>query len=382
MTRVWWPLIFKGRAYVKWNTGFLLRLLPLIAFIPPLVWLFLLDPASLDVMWKGRAFQLFFVWLISLESILNWKSLQPTKINKLVSLRSGFLFAALILPTVFVAVYNSFGLNSAMADWARQSGAYWWRDVPVAAEYLVFAALFCLLTFLLWGSNGLKIFLIPILFSALIGTIFIIDSIYPYGQFTPFQFLVPTTTTLASNILSFMGYSTKLDFSQANMPRLTVIDPNDVSRTATLAVAWPCAGIESLLIFSVMTLLFLKNMAIPWKTKVSYFAFGAVITYFVNILRVVSIYLVAVDGGNVEFFHSTYGPLYPIVWIMFYPLIIMGSRNLWGRLKNKRHEEKPDAASGHGEPAWFRKMNNSRSFPWPVLASSRRREKVHQKWSG
>ncbi len=86
------------------------------------------------------------------------------------------------------------------------------------------------------------------------------------------------------------------------MPRLTVIDPNNVSRTATLAVAWPCAGIEGLLIFSVVILLFLSNMAIPWKTKLSYFAFGAVITYSVNILRVVSICLVAVDAGSVEFF--------------------------------------------------------------------------------
>lgn len=72
----------------------------------------------------------------------------------------------------------------------------------------------------------------------------------------------------------------------------------------------------------------------------SYFGFGALVKYLVNILRIVSIYLVAIDGGNVDFFRSTYDPLYPIAWIMSCPLIIVGSRSVWIRFKNQRHGNK------------------------------------------
>ncbi|MGE5637846.1 MAG: hypothetical protein ACM3WQ_03980, partial [Chloroflexota bacterium] len=42
---------------------------------------------------------------------------------------------------------------------------------------------------------------IPVVLSTLVGVIFLIDSVYPNGEFTPFQFLVPTTTILVSSIL-------------------------------------------------------------------------------------------------------------------------------------------------------------------------------------
>ena len=317
----------------------MVRLLPLVAFAVPLLWLFLLNPGSFELMWKGRTFQLFFVWLILLELILGWVSLQPVKVRGVVSVRTFLLVAALLLPTIFVFISNYIGLGAAVADSARQSGVYWWSDMPVAVEYLVFAALFSLTAFLFFGTGGLKFFSMPILFSALIGAIFIIDNVYPYDQFTPFQFLVPMTTWFAFHTLSFMGYSTALDLSQGNLPVLTVTDPSNAARTATFAVAWPCAGIESLLIFTVTVLLFLKRMPISWKAKVGYFAFGAAVTYFINILRIVSIYLVAMNGENVDVFHSTYGPLYPIAWIVSYPLIIMGSQSLWQRFKKSKPED-------------------------------------------
>ena len=322
------------------------------AFAVPLLWLFLLHPVSFELMWKGRTFQLFFVWLILLELILGWESLQPIKVRGAFSVRSFLLVSALLLPTVFVVASNYMGLGAVVADSARQSGVRWSWDMPVAIEYLVFAAILSLMAFLFFGVGGLKFFSSPILFSALIGGIFIIDNVYPYGEFTPFQFLVPMTTWFASHTLSFIGYSTELDLSQGNLPHLTVTDPNNATRTATFAIAWPCAGIESLLIFTVTVLLFLKRMPISWKAKVGYFAFGAAVTYFINVLRIASIYLVALNGGNVDVFHSTYGPLYPIAWIVSYPLIIIGSQSLWQRFKKSKPDEpfdKPASTAAEAE---------------------------------
>jgi len=325
-------------AFAKKNVQKIILLAPLVAFAVPLVWLYLLNPASFDALWKGRTFQLFFVWLILLELILGWESLQKGRIHKLTSIRFVALLIALLLPTAYVVVSNYSGLSAAIVEASKQGGVYWYNDMPAAVEYLVFAGFFSLIVFLILGLRGLKSFAIPILFSVIVGAVFIIDSAYPNGQFIPFQFLVPVTTMLASNTLGFMGYATRLDLSQGNLPQLTVMEPSNPLKTVSFGIAWPCAGIESLLIFAVTIMLFLKRMPISWQAKIGYFAFGAGITYLINILRIVSIYLFAIGGGDVNVFHQTIGPLYPIAWIVSYPLVILGSQSLWHRISNRQKE--------------------------------------------
>lgn len=174
----------------------------------------------------------------------------------------------------------------------------------------------------------------------MVGVLYTIDNIYPYGQFTPFQLLVPTTATLAAAVLGVMGYQTNLTTS-GSMPRLTATDPTNPLRTATFDIAWPCAGIESLLIFTVVALLFLKRMPISLKAKIGYFAVGAAVTYFINILRIITIFTIGMNGGDVQLFHFYYGPLYSIAWIVAYPLIILGSQSLWRKIADKRDNKKP-----------------------------------------
>jgi len=327
-------------SFLKEHGNALLKLLPLLAFAVPLLWLYLLDPASFELMWKGRTFQLFFIWLIALELILSWETIQPNKMNKPISARNIAFTIALLLPTMYVVLSNYLGLNSAIADAARQSGVTWWESMPLSTEYLVFTVLFCLMIFLQFGKKGLMDFSVPAFFLGIVGALYTIDNVYPYGQFTPFQLLVPTTATLATAVLGAMGYQTNLTTS-GSMPRLTATDPTNPLRTATFDIAWPCAGIESLLIFTVVVLLFLKRMPISLKAKIGYFAVGAAVTYLINILRIVTIFTIGMNGGDVQMFHFYYGPLYSITWIVSYPLIILGSQSLWRKIANKRDNKKP-----------------------------------------
>jgi thaumarchaeosortase len=322
-------------AFTKENVMQVLLLAPLVSLTVPLLWLFLLNPASFEALWKGRTFEFFFVWLILLELILGWQTLQKRRINKPTKNKLTILLIALLLPTLYVVISNYFGLNVAIVDASKQVGIYWYNDMPAAIEYLVFAGFFSLMTLFILGGKGLKSFAIPTLFAVTVGAVFIIDSVFPNGQFAPFQFLVPATTMLASSTLGLMGFSTTLDLSQGNLPQLTVADPSNPLKTVSFGIAWPCAGIESLLIFTVTILLFLKRMPISWQAKIGYFAFGAGVTYLINILRIVSIYLFTLDGGDVNVFHQTVGPLYPIAWIVTYPLIVLGSQSLWNRFNNR-----------------------------------------------
>ena len=282
-------------------------------------------------MWKGRTFQLFFIWLITVELILNWHIIQTKKI-KFSAIKSLTYFAILTLPIVYVITSNYLGLNVIIADLSQQIGIQWWNSMALSVEYLVFTVLFSLIIFFSFGKKGLNEFLLPLFFLGVVGALYIIDNIFPYGEFTPFQLMVPTTAILAANILGFMGYDTTLT-SMGTMPRLTATNPDITLKSATFDIAWPCAGIESLLIYSVIVLLFLKRTQINSKEKIIYFLIGAVITYFINILRIVTIFLIGMNQGDFQIFHVYYGPLYSISWIISYPLIILAIQKLRKKLK-------------------------------------------------
>ena len=78
------------------------------------------------------------------------------------------------------------------------------------------------------------------------------------------------------------------------MPTLQATGPLG---TAKFSIAWPCAGIESFLIFTAVVLLFLQQMHISWKAKAGYFAVGVVVTYFINVLRIVTIFNIGMQYG-------------------------------------------------------------------------------------
>jgi thaumarchaeosortase len=320
------------------------KTLPIIAFIPPLLVLYILFPASFETTWKGRTFYLFFIWLAFLEVILNWEKIQGVRLNRASTKRTAALAAVLLLPTIYVVVATQYGLNTAITSWASHvvlpSLVDW---VSLSTEYLVFTALFALIISVSFGIGHLKDFALSTLFLGAIGVIYMIDNFYPGGNFTLFQLPVPVTTQLAANVLNLMGYTTKMsqviDPTYGRVTYLAVTDPA-TQRVAGFGVAWPCAGIESLIIYTITILIFLKGSHFSWKQRAAYFSIGAVITYFINVLRIVTIFILGIDYGinsqQVNDFHYYYGQLYSITWIVSYPLIIIGSQILWSKIQSRR----------------------------------------------
>jgi thaumarchaeosortase len=325
-------------------SGFLLKILPLIAFTVPLALLFFLNPldpylkvsaqTSFELMWKGRTFQLFFLWLIALEFILSWETIK-TKIDLHNKARFLGFVVTLLLPTLYMVLEYYFGLNNAIVNWSIQNGVTWAGTMPIALEYLLFSVLFCLAVFASFGRKGLTGSALPTLFVALVGVIYVIDNVFPYGEFTPFQLLVPTTASLAAGMLGLMGYSTVSGID--TLTGMPTLDVSGALGSAKFAIAWPCAGIESLLIFTAVALLFLKRLNISWRAKIGYFVVGAVVTYFINALRIAAIFTIGmqfgVDSDQVYMFHFYYGPLYAMAWIVTYPIIILASTSVWRRIR-------------------------------------------------
>jgi len=326
---------------VKKNIHILRKLLPLLSFVVPFLVLYFLYPDSFEATWKGRTFYVFFLWLVSLEIILNWEKLRTNKVNKLRSIRAVAFIVAVLLPTIYVLIANFLGLNTAIVDLARQANIQpWWANLmPLSIEYLVFATIFAIITFIAYNKEGLADFSMSIFLLGAIGMIYIIDNFYPNGTFTPFQIFVPTTAKLAANVLNYMGYQTMWLPPRDGMPTMIAWDSQG-NPSSPFSIAWPCSGVESLLIYTVTILLFLKKSGIPWKQKTIYFIIGGIVTYFINVLRIVTIYVISINGGDVSAFHNYYGQLYSIIWIISYPLIIIGSRALWGNIKNRKLVQK------------------------------------------
>lgn len=323
-----------------------MRILPIIAFVPPLLILYSLYPASFQATWEGRTFYLFFVWLVLLEVILNWDKIQESKISKETPARTTMFVVFLLLPALYVIAANYFGINTAIVNWATKYTGY--PEVaslmPLSTEYLVLTVLFASIVSLGFGIGRLKDFALSTLFLGAIGLIYTINNFYPYGRFTPFQIPVPITTQLAASFLNLMGYHTSISQSTNSyygwLSNLTVVDPKKPLNIAAFSIAWPCAGVESLIIYTIVIVIFLKGFAISWKRGTIYFAIGAIVTYFINILRIATIFIIQINaGGGYAFtpqaqeFHDYYGQLYSITWIVFYPLLIMGSQILWNKFK-------------------------------------------------
>lgn len=311
----------------------LMRCLPILAFVIPLGILYYLHPNSFEMTWEGRTYYLFFVWLMMLETILNWEKLRP-KTWRLRSLWTILFAVSLFLPTIYVIGSNYYGWNEALSTLALRSKIVFSNDMVLSIEYLVFTMLFVFIASAAYGITSLRNYSITALFLGAIAMVYTINNLYPYGLFTPFQFLVPTTTVLAAGILNLMGYTTSITFTQRAdlglLPALKVT--SSTGGSIVYNVAWPCSGIDSLLIYSVTILLFLRSSAVPWKQRIGYFIFGAVVTYLINALRIATIFVIGVNGGNINPFHDYYGPLYSISWIISYPLIIIATRALWTKI--------------------------------------------------
>jgi thaumarchaeosortase len=163
-------------------------------------------------------------------------------------------------------------------------------------------------------------------------TFFMVDTFYHYGTVWFLQLLVPPIVSVAAFFLNVLGYTTTTPF-YADGFLLGVTKAG--GHSMNLLVFWPCAGVHSLIIYTFVFLLFLKNMEISPKRKIAYFVVGAVGTFLANIFRIVSISIIGVNTGPEasRLFHEYYGELFFLVWIVTYLLVVFLCES---RLKAKK----------------------------------------------
>ena len=303
-----------------------------------------------DLTWKGRMFYLFFVWLLLLESILDWQAI----VEKQRAFRNRFriflmcVFAA--VPPLYILSVNFFGQNETILNLgqALQIRSEFINEAwPLSIEYLVLISFFICATWFAYGLFGLKSLSISLSLLAGISIIYLVDTIWPYGTFKPMQLWAIPTAAFATGLLDILGYTVALTYpvslpQYGSLPLMTVSAGGELVRAS---VAWPCAGVHSLLLFTLIALVFFKKTTMHRERKVIFFMVGAAGTYLSNIFRIATYFTISVHYGDEAglVFHNSYGELYFIAWMLLYFVIIVSIQSgKIGRLVHAfRKSQKP-----------------------------------------
>jgi thaumarchaeosortase len=186
--------------------------------------------------------------------------------------------------------------------------------------------------FLLLGKNWYKIASAGLVYLAGNTVILSLDSFFPYDSLGPLQMIVPAYLQFDQFILRFIGGH-------------VVYLGNDVPASASgnllvlkgyhgpfyLQVFWPSAGVQSVIIYSLVMLSILFRIRIPVSHMLIYFVVGILGTASVNILRIVSLSMVAITvTSNVkewEAFHSFAGEIMFLPWIGIYLAAVISLEN-------------------------------------------------------
>lgn len=291
---------------------------------------------TFELTWKGRMVYLIFLWLLVIESTIDWKKIADEKPkNRYIILTS--LICALI-PTIYVIAVNFFGLDLTILKIGHD--VFGIRSVtsssdpsdflhlqwPLSCEYIVFTVFFMGAAILAYKMKGLKAFSISFALFGGISVAYMFDTIYPFGVFRPLQELALPTAATAAALFDLLGYTVRLSFpiytAESYLPSLTV---SMGGKFASVDVAWACAGVHSLLLYVLIILVFFKKSGISAFRKLSYFIIGLFGTFFVNVLRVFSIVIIMLNYGKdaAMNFHNTYGEIYFFTWIFLFILSIV-----------------------------------------------------------
>jgi len=304
------------------------------------------DKFYFELTWKGRLFYLIASWLILVESIfrtekkgerIEWKTFAVS-------------IAFALIPLFYVISVNFWGLDKFIYDLGEKIGSNfsvkeWFLPIgwPIAFEYFVFGICYAISLAVVYRRQTLSTYGIPLTIILGWGTFYMLDNFYPEATFKPFQFLTVPTAGFAVSFLYLIGLTPVMSFHpnwDAPYVKLMELDPYGENPTAL--IAWPCAGIHSLFLYIVIMLFFLKDLAMSRVKKFSYFLVGFVGTYFVNVFRIVSWFLVHLYYGKeaADFFHNNIGELYFFGWMLLYLAIIVliesgRFRNLIGSIRSK-----------------------------------------------
>lgn len=290
-------------------------------------------PSSFELTWKGRMLYVFFIWLVCLTFLLNWKGMSATAHTES-KWRIVFFVALMLVPSLYALASFYTGLNQQIIDVGRFLGVpygngfgSWFLEYSwlLSVEYVLFAGCLSVSILFIYNKQELKMLAVPVFFLWAIAAFYMLDTFFPYGTAKILEFFVPLTANSAARVLNFMGYPSETTlFGNPLFGVGTVLTTSANESVFSAVVYWSSAGVHSMFIYSLAIVLFVKDTvwSFAWKTVV--FAVGAVGTFFVNVLRIATICVIGLNVGNQAaiHFHDYVGEFFFITWLLSYIAVV------------------------------------------------------------
>jgi thaumarchaeosortase len=322
-----------------------------LALISPIIFTIVAYPDTFSLAWnEGRGGFLFAMAFIAAELI---------GVNIGVSKRRLYVVFALVALTISYFVALQFGLRDYIRAAAPafnvslvDSWIWMWDSVVMSA--FAFSSLF-----ILFGKKWHKIAPAGAIFLAGTAAFLATDAFFPYDTLGPLQFIVPIYLQIDQGIVNFIDdYIMNIGPVNPESPtdpataRGNLLILNGLHGPFALQVFWPSAGVDSMIIFTLVMLAFLLKIEIPRKKKILYFVIGAFGTASVNVVRIISLSLYALivttKVAEWEAFHSVAGMIMFLPWLGVYLAIVMFTE---GKIRKRLQAGAVPVSSSHlGRP--------------------------------
>lgn len=307
--------------------GFELKDLLLLISVSPVLAVLAFDFNSFVLGWnEGRGGLLFAIFFLLME----WRDAKGSLKPKLSKGRVlGWASSLALLAGYFIAVYG-FGLQSAISKYGEtflaEDGLLSWTWLW---EYVVFAL--ALFGFLLsvFGLRALKDSVTPLLYCVGSALILLLDAFFPHQSPGVLGLIVPVIVGLVASLLWVSGVKALQNPIAASNPPWVYVKGNvlylgGLKGFFILEINWPCAGVLSMLIYSLVIIVLMVKLNAPFKRKLAYAGLGALGTFLVNVFRIFLITLAAAYSRiDLRVFHESIGEVLFVVWIAIYLLSVL-----------------------------------------------------------
>lgn len=282
----------------------------------PVVTLMIMDFNSFYSSWNlGRGGFLFVMLFLIIDYLeargeLHWRLSPSRLLSTLVTLA---LIMAYYISSKYLEVH---GALWKLGEWLKVPLLYSWTWLW---DYIFFSLYLVLLTYSYFGREGFRALPTGLVYAGGMAMILSLDAFFPYDTLGPLQAVVPIILRM---VVAMVG---GLDLGEATTSQ-NILHLVGQKGSMSLAVYWPSAGVHSMVIYSLVVLLFLVRTRFPRLRKVLYFTLGAIGTFFVNVLRifVVSLYVLLVSTNPIQFeeFHAVIGEALFLPWLVVFILAV------------------------------------------------------------
>ncbi|HKI10066.1 MAG TPA: hypothetical protein VKA09_16865, partial [Nitrososphaeraceae archaeon] len=142
-------------------------------------------------------------------------------------------------------------------------------------EFIVLVLYFSSSLFVLFGTKFYRIAPATIVYLAGNGTILSLDAFFPYDSLGPLQLIVPLYLEADEVVINWVDRNLlELGPGVPAVAKGNSLVLSGLNGPFALRVFWPSAGVHSLIIYTIVMLVFLLKIEIPNDRRVAYFVIG------------------------------------------------------------------------------------------------------------